>query len=62
MAPRDYAAVRQLAQQHGLSVSAYVRQTATGRLRPGVDQVRELTLSMEALERRLERVEQLAGI
>lgn len=46
------ADIGQLAQAHGLTVSEYVRQTALGRLRPGVDRFAEL-------ERRVERVEAL---
>lgn len=53
--------IRQLAQHHGLTVTEYVRRTALGRLRVGVDELAELRAQLERQERRLAELELLAG-
>jgi hypothetical protein len=50
------ADIRELPAVHGLTVSEYVRQTALGRLRPGVDRFAELERRMEAVEQLVRQV------
>lgn len=58
----ERANLRHLAAAHGLPLSRYLVRCGLGQLRPGVDELAELRRADEALERRLQRVEQLAGV
>jgi uncharacterized protein (DUF1778 family) len=59
--PQDLLTIRQLADHYGLTLTEYVRRTALGRVRIGVDEVGELRARLERVEERIRRFEQLAG-